>query len=115
MTTEEFEKYLETLSEEGYDALVAERITRLNEEQKALVLAREVRRKERAKLYHKLDDPDPKVRQEVLDTLMEGEGHQCEHGRSWVKHCVACGHIDHAMFPELFDEDGLPIQEESNE
>lgn len=115
MTPSEFEEYLTRLNHDQYDALIQERLLRLNEEQQALVQAREIRRKERAKLYHKLNDPDSQVRQEVLSVLMEGEGHECEHGRSWVKHCLACGSIDHLMFPELFDEDGLPLQEETNE
>jgi len=112
MSPQEYEEWLSKLNDEQYDALIQERITRLNDEQKAIVQAREERRKERRKLYHKLDDPDPEVRKQVLDTLMQGEGHECEHGRHWVKHCIACGEIDHAMFPELFDEDGFPIGEE---
>jgi len=108
MTPKEFEDWLSHLTNDQYDALIQERMVRLNDEQRTIVQAREDRRKERAKLYDKLNDPDPEVRKQVLDTIMEGEGHHCEHGRSWVKHCIACGHIDHAMFPELFDEDGLP-------
>lgn len=111
MKASEFEKYLEGLNDEQYDALIVERMANLNEEQRAIVVAREERRKARRGLYHKLNDPDPEVRKEVFEILTEGEGDHCEHDRSWVKHCLACGAIDHAMFPELFDEDGLPINE----
>ena len=34
---------------------------------------------------------------------------ECEHGRSYCKHCVACGEIDYLMFPELFNKDGFRI------
>lgn len=112
MKPNEFEKYLQGLTDDQYDALIVERMVNLNDEQKDLVTAREERRKSRRGLYHKLNDPDPEVRAEVFRTLTEGEGMACEHGRSWVKHCLACGAIDHVMFPELFDADGLPLNED---
>ncbi len=108
---EEFEKYLEGLSPEEYDKLIQERITRLDAEQQAIMQAREVQRKARAKLIAKLSDPDPDVHEMVFNALRDMDGDECEHGRNWVKHCLACGKIDHAMFPELFDESGFDIEE----
>lgn len=112
MTTDEFRKYLESLNDEQYDALIQERILRLNSEQQAIAQAREVKRKERFKLIAKLSDPDPDVHEGVFDALRDMDGHECEHGRHWVKHCSACGKMDHLMFPELFDEDGFDIEGE---
>lgn len=112
MSPKEFEAWLSGLDDEKYDALIQERIPRLSEEEQKIVQAREVRRQERRKLSYRLDDPDPKVRKEIMDAIIAGEGHECEHGRSWLKHCLACGKIDHIMFPELFDEDGFDIEEE---
>lgn len=113
MNTKEFTSYLENLNNDQYDALIQERIQRLNAEQQTLMQAREVQRKERFKLISKLSDPnsDEDTHQMVFDALLDMDGDACEHGRSYVKHCVACGEIDHAMFPELFDEDGFPIEE----
>lgn len=114
MSRDEFKSYLENLRGEEYDALIQERILRLTPEQQTIVQAREVQRKERFKLYDKLMDPDPDVQQYVFDALrdMDGYAFECEHGRNYVKHCLACGAIDHGMFPELFDEDGFEIQDD---
>lgn len=111
MTPKEYEKWLTSLNDNEYDILIQERIARLEGESLQIAQAREDRRKERRKLYHKLNDPDPEVRRAVMKQIMDGEGHECEHGRSWVKHCLACGEMDHIMFPELFDKDGFPIEE----
>lgn len=111
MSPKEYETWLSNLNEEQYDALIQERISRLSGENLQIAQARDGRRKERRKLYDKLNDPDPKVRKEIMNQIMAGEGHECEHGRSWVKHCLACGEMDHIMFPELFDEDGFPLEE----
>lgn len=111
MTPTDFRKHLESLNDEQYDALIQERIQRLNPEQQAIAQAREVKRKERFKLFDKLNDPDPDVHEMVFDALRDMDGHECEHERSWAKHCLACGAMDHLMFPELFDEDGFDIEE----
>jgi hypothetical protein len=111
MTSKEFENYLAGLGEEDYDRLVAERIDRLNDEQKAIAKTRESQRKERARLIGLLIDADPDVHEMVFDSLRDMDGDECEHGRSYVKHCIACGEMDHLMFPELFDEDGFHREE----
>ncbi len=111
MTSKEFETYLESLSNDEYDKLIQERIGRLNPEQQAIMQKREAQRKERFKLINKLTDPDPDVHEMVFNALRDMDGDDCEHGRSYCKHCIACGQIDHAMFPELFDEDGFHIEE----
>lgn len=111
MTSKEFENYLAGLGEEDYDRLVAERIERLNDEQKIIAKARESQRKERARLIGLLIDADPDVHEMVFDSLRDMDGDECEHGRSYVKHCIACGEIDHLLFPELFDEDGFHREE----
>lgn len=108
----EFRKYLEDLRGEAYDSLIQERIKRLNPEQQAIAQQREVERKARFKLYEKLNDPDPDVRQMVFDSLRDMDTPECEHGRHYVKHCLECGAMDHLMFPELFDEDGFDIDED---
>ena len=99
------------LGEEDYDRLVAERIDRLNDEQKVIAKVRESQRKERARLIGLLIDADPDVHEMVFDSLRDMDGDECEHGRSYVKHCIACGEMDHRMFPELFDEDGFHREE----
>jgi len=111
MNSREFESYLAHLPDEEYDRLVAERISRLNDEQKAIANVRESQRKDRAKLIAKLVDPNPEVHEMVFDALRDMDGDECEHGRHYVKHCIACGEIDHKMFPELFDEDGFHLDE----
>lgn len=110
-TPQDFTKYLEGLSDEEYDKLIQERMTRLDDEQKLIMQEREVQRKARAKLIAKLSDPDPDTHEMVFDALRDMDGDECEHGRNWAKHCLACGKIDHLMFPELFDEDGFRLDE----
>jgi hypothetical protein len=113
MEPKEFESYLATLDEEQYSALVQERIQRLNPEQQAIAQARERLRKDRQKLIDKLADPDASedVHEYVFNALRDMDGDECEHERSYVKHCSACGEMDHLMFPELFDEDGFHLGE----
>lgn len=106
-----FRTYLESLNEDEYDALIQERIKRLNHEQQAIAQEREVQRHKRFELYKKLNDPDPDVRQHLFDILRDMDSHECEHGRHYVKHCLSCGEMDHLMFPELFDEDGFELDE----
>lgn len=93
--------------------LESERMSRLNDEQRQIVLKREEKRKEREQLIDKLkDNVDPDVHEYVFNMLRDTEEHECEHGRHYVKHCLACGKIDHLMYPEYFDEDGFPLNEE---
>lgn len=115
MEPKEFESHLATLDEEQYSALVQERISRLGPEEQLLAQARESQRKVRQKLIDKLADPnaDEDVHHMVFDALRDMDGDGCEHGRSYAKHCLACGKIDHTMFPELFDEDGFHLLEQS--
>ena len=112
MNAEEFKTYLQGLNEEEYDKLIAERIARLNAEQQIIAKARESQRKDRGKLIAKLKDNDPDVHEMVFNALRDMDGDECEHGRHYVKHCIACGEIDHGMFPELFDSDGFDIQDD---
>lgn len=112
MTPQEFETYLEGLTNEQYDALIQERIKRLGPEEQIIAQARESQRKIRFKLIEKLADPnaDEDTHHMVFDALRDMDGDACEHDRSYAKHCLACGKMDHAMFPELFDEDGFHIE-----
>jgi hypothetical protein len=110
MTRKEFEDYLLHLSGESYTALIAERIGRLTGAQKNIALDRESKREVRFQLINKLADPN--LFEEVLEELRKLDGDACEHGRSYVKHCYACGEIDHLMFPELFDKNGDSIEDE---
>jgi len=115
MTPTEFENYLVSLNDDEYDALVQERISRLNAEQQVIVQAREVQKKERAKIFTKLADPNTTedVHEMAHNSLRDMEyAMNCEHDRHICKHCYACGLIDHLMFPEIYDEDGLRLNEE---
>jgi hypothetical protein len=108
-TTKEFEDYIEALTPEQYDALLQERILRLNPEQQLIAQARESQRKTRQKLIDKLASPeaDEDTHEMVFNALRDMDGDECEHNRSYAKHCLACGQMDHLMFPEVFDEDGF--------
>ena len=117
MTPSEFEDYLSHLTDEQYDTLIQERITRLNLEQQTIVQAREVARKERFKIIQKLSDPnaDEETHHMVLNALRDGDSDNCEHWRPYCKHCIACGEIDGLMFPELFDKDGTRLDESEDD
>lgn len=113
MKVKVFEDYLANLSEEEYDSFIKERISHLNDEQQAIMHVRESKRKDRAKLIAKLaTSSSVEVHEAIFNALREIDGDECEHGRHYVKHCLACGAIDHAMFPELFDEDGFRYEDD---
>lgn len=114
MEPKEFESYLATLDEEQYTALVQERIARLTPDEQIIAQAREAQRKVRQKLIDKLADPNATedTHEMVFDALRDMDGDACEHDRSYCKHCLACGKMDHTMFPELFDEDGFHLLEQ---
>lgn len=113
MTPIEFENYLAGLTNPQYDALIQERIARLTPEQQVIAQAREVQRKYRHDLTVKAYSPEgtPEDQEAIYNALREGTD-SCEHGRSIWKTCIACGEMDHLMFPELFDENGVRIGEE---
>lgn len=113
MTPSEYEEYLSHLTNEQYDALIQQRIARLNVEQQAIVQEREVQRKYRHALMMKASSPDAteEDQEAVYNALRDGTN-SCEHGRPNCKPCMACGEIDHLMFPELFDEYGERIQDD---
>jgi hypothetical protein len=117
MTPREFEEYLSHLTNEQYDVLIQERIARLNPEQQKVALAREAQRKVRFKLIEKLASPDANedTHEMVFDALRDMDGDECEHGRHYVKHCIACGEMDGLMFPELFDKDGFHLEESEDD
>jgi len=119
MTPSEYEEYLSHLTNDQYDALIQERIARLNPEQQKLAQSREVQRKDRFKLIEKLAAPDANedTHEMVFNALrdMDDRNFECEHGRSYCKNCIACGEIDHIMFPELFNKEGFRIEEEEQE
>ena len=115
MTSEdEFESYLSSLTNEQYDFLMEERIARLSPELQTIPLVREAKRKERFQLL--TDFGDGKISsndlKEKLASLGEDYASQCEHGRSYCKHCVSCAEIDFLMFPEIFNKDGFRHNEE---
>jgi hypothetical protein len=112
MTPIEFELWLRRLPDAEYDKVIQERISRLNAEQQVIAQAREVKKAERLVLFKKLaDSPDEEAHERLLNALRDSDGLNCEHGRSYAKHCLACGAIDHLMFPELFDKDGFPVDD----
>lgn len=109
----EFEEQLSHLTNEQYDALVKERIARLNPEQQVIANAREVKRQERFKLINKAFGPGgtEEDHEHLYNVLRDGTD-ACEHGRSICKHCIACGEMDHIMWPELYDDDGFRFQDD---
>lgn len=117
MEPKEFESYIATLDEEQYSALVQERIARLTPDEQVIAQARESKRKDRQKLIDKLADPNAteETHEMVFDALRDMDGDTCEHDRSYASHCLACGKMDHTMFPELFDEDGFHLLEQPDQ
>lgn len=102
----------ENLSGKG-QSLEPYRLLKLNDEQKDIVLKREEERQTRLKMYKKLGESnDIDERQQILDALRDLDLDRCEHDRSIWKSCAACDEIDKLMFPELFDENGDPIEDE---
>jgi hypothetical protein len=114
MTTSEYEEYLFRLNNDDYDALIQDRIGRLNIEQQSIAQTRELKRKEYSRLITKLAEPSATEddHERVYNALLNMGRDTCEHGRSYWKHCLACGEIDHLMFPELYDEEGLHYQDD---
>jgi hypothetical protein len=112
MTPSQYEEYLSQLTDEQYGALIQERAARLNKEQQAIIQYREVQRKYRYQLILKAcgEDATEDDHEAIYDALKD-ESDNCEHGRSYCKHCTACAEIDHLMFPELFDEDGERLED----
>ena len=110
MDSKDFENYLVNLPRDEYNNLIDQRIARLNTKQQAIVRAREVKKDRNIELVEKLTSPGAteEDHQKLQDALRDGT-FNCEHGRSYCKHCIECAEIDHTMFPELFDEDGEPI------
>ena len=111
MKVKEFENYLIALPEDEHNKLVQERIQRLNPEQQKIVQAREVERLKFRKLISKMSDTDPDVQEIIFDSIRDMTRDECEHGRSYCKHCSECADMDHTMFPELFDEFGESIKD----
>lgn len=109
----EFEEQLSHLTNDQYDALILERISRLNPEQQVIAIARQNKRADILKLTLKAFGPDgtEEDNEHLANVLRDGTD-TCEHGRSICKHCIACGKIDHIMWPELFDEDGFRYQDD---
>lgn len=112
MTRKEFEDYMVDLSEDQYDALIQDRIARLNPAQKEIAIKREAIRKERAKLLNKASAcQNEDERQHIFDCALDlDSGMECEHGRHIVKFCNECIELENTMFPEFVDEDGNYIE-----
>lgn len=108
MTPSEYENYLVSLTDEQYDDLIQERITRLDPEQQKIAQAREVQRKYQRKLLFKAScaDTSEDDLEGIYNALCEAQ-YNCEHAKPAWKHCFACGKIDYLMFPEFFDENGF--------
>lgn len=111
MDLKKFETYLLSLSEEEYLVLIKERIARLTDEQQIIANAREVQRLRRLTLLDGLDNKSDAEIDSIFESIIDSDGDACEHGRSYAKHCSACGKIDYTMFPELFGKDGFSIEE----
>ncbi len=114
MTPKEFEDYLVSLSEEDYDKLIQERIAKLSPKDQLILQAREVKRKKTAQLIDQArkDPTNSELQHRVFDHILDMQEDYCEHDRSTWSTCIACGELDHAMFPELFDEYGERLGED---
>lgn len=110
--SEEFEEHLSHLTNDEYSSLIQERLSRLAPEQQVIVQAREVLRKERLELIESLTHPneDENLHERVFNALRNLHTDNCEHGRSYVKHCIQCAEIDYLMWPEMFDEMGNRLE-----
>lgn len=117
MTPKEFEDYLVSLSEEDYDKLMQERIARLSPENQTIMQAREIKRKKTAWLIDQArkDPANDELQHKVFDQILDMQEDYCEHERSTWSNCIACGELDHAMFPELFNESGEHLGEDYEE
>jgi hypothetical protein len=112
MTPIEFELWLSQLADAEYEKVIQERISRLDEKQQSIAQAREEKKKERLVLFKKLaESQDEEAHERLLNALRDSDGFNCEHGRSYAKHCIACGEIDNLMFPELFNKDGFRVDD----
>ena len=99
------------MDEYDLGGITAERLARLNDSQRDIVLKREEKKTIRLGLIARLKENDPDVHEMVFNALQNLDDDMCEHGRSIWSSCVACGEIDHLLFPELYDEDGHRIGE----
>ncbi len=114
MTPKEFEDYLVGLPDDDYDKLIQERIARLSPKDQAILQAREVIRKKTAQIIDQArkNPNDHELQQKAFDHILDMQEDYCEHGRSTWSNCISCNELDHAMFPELFDEYGQRISED---
>ena len=95
------------MDEYDLGGITAERLARLNDEQRAIVLKREEKRAIRLGLVARLKENDPDVHEMVFNALKNMDDDMCEHDRPVWDDCLACGQINYLLFPELYDEDGF--------
>lgn len=95
-----------------FDELTSEQLARLNPEQKEIVLKREERRKYRLNLINSLNSSNSDNHEMVFNALMNEDDDRCEHDRSIMGTCIACHEIDVLLFPEYFDVNGDPIDQQ---
>ena len=99
------------MDEYDLGGITAERLARLNDSQRDIVLKREEKKTIRLGLIARLKENDPDVHEMVFNALQNLDDDMCEHDRSIWSNCLACAEIDHLLFPELYDEDGIKIGE----
>lgn len=99
------------MDEYDLGGITPERLARLNDSQRAIVLRREEKKAVRLHLIARLKENDPDVHEHVFNALQNLDSDMCEHDRSIWSSCLACGEIDHLLFPELYDEFGIKIEE----
>ena len=93
--------------------LEPERLIRLNEEQRAIVLQRMKKAEERSYLLDKLKATnEPDVHQHIFDLFRDTDSDECEHERSIWSSCAECHEIDRLLFPEHYANNGDLIEED---
>jgi hypothetical protein len=77
---------------------------KLTPEQQKVVIHKQERADERAKLVALLIDPDIDNQQRVFNSLRDMQSDYCEHGYNVWRFCNECEDIDRVLYPELFDQ-----------
>lgn len=61
--------------------------------------------------FDALDKKDSQAMGALIAKVKEALPQICAHGRSTATTCFACDEIDRILSPELYDEEGYPLEE----
>ena len=94
------------MSEYHFVELEPERLARLNDEQRAIVLARVERKIIFWDLLKKIkESTDLDQNQHLFDIVRDYDGPDCEHGNDILDYCADCQQIEDLLFPENKDSE----------